>query len=184
MSYEVQNLRGADWESKFNWLLLEAVPAGHKTRIKLKIQEELLRYARQNPESEHLKLPPDTLETLSSLPDLFKLINAHTKNLVGPEKKWLEGKKIESKYTDFLQKIYNRVSNPEPQECILRLGFGVGWTFMTGNWLKEENTPDPVWNEFKNGIRNERYQGTPFPKTRRFDYEGRSLGFVKLRILD
>jgi CRISPR type III-A-associated RAMP protein Csm5 len=185
LSYEVQNLKGQDWESKFGWLLLEAIPAGEKTTVRFQIQEFVKGYAER--QHKDLNFPLRALEKLSNLLHLFKAIKAHNLHLLDEEIGFLEEKEIDYEYSNILNEILTTCKNLKDNECILRVGYGSGWDFMTGSWIRHDkvNEKEDLWlDSFKPVMRHPKYEGMPFPKTRRFDYEHRPLGFVKLRILD
>lgn len=105
--------------------------------------------------------------------ELFSLINSHTKNLVDEEIKIWKKKaasfrdnNIIFKYIGVLDEMNKEIENCKNGEsCVLRLGFGSGWRFITGAWA-------------------ERIKGaSDFPKSRKIEYSyAEPLGFVKLSL--
>lgn len=65
------------------------------------------------------------------------------------------------------------------KECVLRIGHGSGWRFITGAWSEKLNSFNPVVISAARP-NNFRYNEYNFPKTRRVDEECELLGFVKL----
>lgn len=128
-------------------------------------------------------------DCMRSLPDLFKAINRHTQKLLQEEIDfWNEqiDDKVDEHIEAYIEACENILEEAElckdGQSCILRLGHGSGWRFITGGW--SEGCSDPVWDNIKDAARpnNRKYAGYPFPKSRRVTKSCRLLGFVKLTI--
>jgi CRISPR/Cas system CSM-associated protein Csm5 (group 7 of RAMP superfamily) len=62
--------------------------------------------------------------------------------------------------------------------CVLRIGHGSGWRFITGAWAESLHNFNRVVNISR--PMNNNYLDYPFPKTRRIDEDSDLLGFVKL----
>lgn len=126
---------------------------------------------------------------LMSITELFKTINSHTLKLLKNEKNfWIDftekGYDGAELYIEDIQKLIETAENCETgKECILRVGHASGWDFITGSWVKQkdfmffESTIIP-----KARPKNHLYTDYPFPKSRRLDYDGCLLGFVKLTL--
>lgn len=134
----------------------------------------------------HLASFPDEM---SSIDSLFRCINEHTKNLVESEISYWEdyieenGKKGATVYIENLKDIKEVINScVEGKECIVRLGQGIGWRFITGAWAENLET----FEDFIPKIRrnNHNYEQYDFPKSRRIDDESYLLGFVKLTLMD
>lgn len=121
--------------------------------------------------------------------DLFHLINDHTYNLLCDEIDfWGKGKGGnyigQDDYLDHLDVILDKIEACQINECILRIGQGSGWRFITGAWIEEIDK-----NYFKNVMvpqcrpKNFLYKEYPFPKSRRIDSSSNVFGFVKLTVL-
>jgi len=126
---------------------------------------------------------------MSSVPVLFDTINAHTFSLLKSEiDYWAELKdadethKIDA-YIDECKKIKIEAEECESgKSCILRIGHGCGWRFITGAWTErsplfsEKIVPAARPSSWK-------YTDYDFPKSRRVAAKDCSLlGFVKLTI--
>ena len=137
------------------------------------------------------------ISSLRSYESLFKTINEHTKQLLVEEvNRWkeyatqaIDGSDKVELYIEAVNNILKEVHNcREGQSCILRIGYGSGWRFITGAWT--EDLDSSVWNGQvvkESRPNNElRYQGYVFPKTRRigniYSDETNLLGFVKLSL--
>ena len=126
---------------------------------------------------------------MSSFDSLFRCINEHTKKLVDSEiSYWGDyirecDKTGAEYYIENLKAIKDVVEScSEGKECVLRLGQGIGWRFITGAWAENLET----FEDFIPKIRrnNNNYKQYDFPKSRRIDDESYLLGFVKLTLKD
>lgn len=125
-------------------------------------------------------------DCMSSIPKLFKTINAHTQKLLRYEIEYWKERKSDNdsnKVSVYIEKISNILSIVEKcveeKECVLRIGHGSGWRFITGAWTEDlENFDDLVVPLSRRD--NYKYIGYDFPKTRRVDDQCELLGFVKL----
>lgn len=119
---------------------------------------------------------------LITFKNLFECINGHTKQLVEDEINYYSniGKTGAEYYIENLKEIKHEIDDCNPgKECILRLGQGIGWRFMTGAWAENlRNFYDDIVPGIR--IRNEHYKDYDFPKSRRIDDESYLMGFVKL----
>jgi len=121
---------------------------------------------------------------VSTIGDLFRLINEHTRKLVEEDVDYWSNidKTGGDAYIDEMKKILQKINNCEAgKSCVLRIGHASGWRFITGAWTE-------ALNNFKNVVvpssrpNNRNYEEYDFPKTRRLDEDGCILGFVKLTI--
>lgn len=123
----------------------------------------------------------------SSIPDLFQLVNVHTRGLVKEEMHiWQEygNRTGADEYIEKMNIILNVIKGCESDECVLRIGHASGWRFITGAWT--ENLPNfetDVVNAARPGNYS-KYSNYDFPKSRRADSDGDLLGFVKLKIVE
>lgn len=135
---------------------------------------------------------PKMPDCMSSLPDLFKTINSHTENLVRSEISYWQDKLDESYITEGTDEVQNYIdkmtdilsyvtSCKEGSSCILRIGHGSGWRFITGAWNEDMPQFDDIISASR--PKADRYTDYDFPKSRRVElYEQDALGFVKLTI--
>ena len=85
-------------------------------------------------------------------------------------------------YINKIQGLKQEAETCEKNACIIRVGGGSGWDFMTGGWAKDE-LDDRAWEELKGQLRKKRYnQEVPYPKTRKLTHEDMPMGFVKMVI--
>lgn len=125
-------------------------------------------------------MPPE----MQSLSDLFMMINAHTEKLVNQEIDfWRDIDKTGAEiYIEEMQNILDEINAcKKGASCILRIGYGSGWRFITGAWTERLNDFD---RDIVNRARpqNYRYEGYDFPKSRKIDEDNYVLGFVKLSL--
>ena len=67
-------------------------------------------------------------------------------------------------------------------QCVLRVGSGSGWEFITGAWTKAKLNDDD-WNLLQPSLRKKDYSdNVPFPKTRKLTQNNEPLGFLKMDI--
>ena len=162
--------------------LIEAIGADSKSAFQMKIAKDYYQWVKEN--GWPLKDFPESMDALSSL---FQLINAHTNELILDEIKYWktvnEDHEGADDYIDSLRMILGNIKKcQQGKECVLRIGHGSGWRFITGAWserldkFEEEIVPVARPNNY-------RYQEYVFPKSRRLDEDGDILGFVKLSII-
>ena len=161
--------------------LVEVLPFDDEATFELRLKTELYEKAKSA-----TALLPDCMRTL---PDLFQTINQHTQTLIEQEiLYWMERQDKDDSgnvdtYLKNMRVLLNEVKHCQPdKECVLRIGAGSGWRFITGAWTED-------WATFETIVipaarrNNQRYTQFHFPKTRRVDEVCDVLGFVKLSIL-
>ena len=132
---------------------------------------------------------PNIPDCMRSLPALFETINAHTQHLLVTEKKYWEEREANDdsgRVMDYLDRIDSMLDSSKQcekgKECVLRIGHGSGWRFITGAWAENlDNFASLVVPASR--PRNREYEQYDFPKTRRVDDQCELLGFVKLSLL-
>lgn len=118
---------------------------------------------------------------------LFSAINTHTANLLKSEIEYWEERadddesdKVEiyiSKCKDMLEKTDQ--CGQSSKKCVLRIGHGSGWRFITGAWSERcSNFQSDIINAAR--PKNFRYTEYDFPKTRHVSEGCDLLGFVRL----
>ena len=126
------------------------------------------------------KLP----ECMNSLSALFDMLNGHTIKLVNEEidywEELMSGDYTDAEdYVDNLKCIRAEVLKcRKGEECVVRIGYGSGWRFITGAWCERLDNFEEIVN--KTRPNNRRYEQYDFPKSRKLDEESDVLGFVKL----
>ena len=182
---------GNYWDTEKSQLIEAIAPIKH-TEFELKMGfhdlTELLKKLGQKgykyPEYKAQRWP----QCMGSIADLFDTINNHTQQLLKAELEYWgerEHKDSKRKVTEYLNKIDEMLSETQQckpgQECVLRIGQGSGWRFITGAWTEDlENFDDLVVPISRHD--SYKYIGYNFPKTRRVDDQCELLGFVKLSI--
>ena len=130
-------------------------------------------------------------ECMISVENLFNTINHHTLQLLKSEVTYWEERANDEnadKVEEYLRKLSIILSAAEEcgkkgKSCVLRIGHGSGWRFITGAWSE-------TLSNFKTVVvpkarpRNSQYVQFDFPKTRRVDDECELLGFVKLTLME
>ena len=133
---------------------------------------------------------------------LLKTIRAHTHQYLTREKAYFG--KFENADLDKLKPVQDRLDalikqNKEPDSCLLRVGAGVGFHSITGDWQdrsQKDHTQswiDPQGNESVNSVpreKHKRLKNQIFAKTRKFAFEQVTggidfalMGFVKLTLV-
>jgi CRISPR type III-A-associated RAMP protein Csm5 len=163
--------------------LTECIATDESSNFRLKIDDSRQISGFNMPGVDFSKLP-------KTIPSLFQIINQHTINLLSYEIDfWDEDKenKHVHSYLEKLTDIRNIAKNTTEKECVVRVGHGSGWTFMTGNWVKDEKlVSNNIYEQIVSQTRykNHNYKDYFFPKTRKMDEDHDILGFLKLSILD
>lgn len=130
---------------------------------------------------------------MTSLPLLFDAINTHTQSLMESEiEYWAEriDRDESDKVSDYIRECRSILSQTRQcvhgKSCILRIGHGSGWRFITGAWSERSPLFDskviPAARPHY-----EKYMDYDFPKSRRVSFDGKRLGllgFVKLTIVE
>ncbi|MCB9051334.1 MAG: type III-A CRISPR-associated RAMP protein Csm5 [Lewinellaceae bacterium] len=180
---EVVNLYREEWKIKSQVThFLEAIPSGVDASGEFQVAEEQLRQV-QKKGMEHSYIPKlQPKETA-------ELINGHTLGLADKELAFWEEEdnpEVLGNYISELRRIVDTINSCQENECVLRLGSGSGWSYMTGAWAKEKVNgdflmDDRTWDNITREARRGRdYGNVPFPKSRKLLAGGIPLGFVKL----
>lgn len=189
--FVVANWTHKGWQSTDQELTawLECLPAGLSSEMDFQFDKTLFELVK-------MYRPPgyfpyrDKDKILGQINPLFNMINSHTLELLKSEQAFLEGKfsghPVVEKYHAHLETSVKEIKNAASDYCILRLGFGSGFRFMTGDW-QEEGMDEPLDNRRGNAfqrlqwaVRRKNYGDLPFPKTLKILENGQPLGFVKL----
>lgn len=123
---------------------------------------------------------------------LFKVLNENTLNQLDEEIGFWEDENNPiaiGSYLEDLEQIEMEAKKCSENECIIRVGAGSGWDYMTGRWAKGKDKngnfilSERSWNNLKNALNRGKYSGDiSFPKTRKLIEGGQPLGFVKLSV--
>ena len=146
-------------------------------------------------ESKVPKPMPSFPEPFSSPQELFKMINAKTRQLIGEEIEYWENQggsyTGHEGYVENLEQIYEMAKTCSERQCVIRVGQSGGWRFTTGAWAEEldekvfkESVAKAVRGKKVNNNLIDPYSKYDFPKSRRIsDQDLCLMGFVRLTIL-
>lgn len=166
--------------------LIEAISAQESTSCRISIDYKGHQNAGRNVH--------DLPTCMTSLEAMFKTINEHTRSLIESEIEYWndftdeDSNKVEE-YVQKMKKILQQVkgcSQSDGKQCVLRVGHGSGWRFITGAWSERlDNFDDKIVPASRPS--NYRYTDYDFPKSRRVsddtdDMNIQLLGFIKLTI--
>lgn len=161
---------------------IEAIDMGNESSFTLNLKTDMLDFVKKKDPNATGSLP----EAMKNIEALFRLVNCHTASLLQSEKDiWKDYENDDElvvTYRENLDKLLKQTKDCGAKSCILRIGYGSGWRFITGAWA--ENADDGVYNMIVNKARpgNDKYTQYDFPKTRRLALKGAVLGFVKLTL--
>jgi len=159
--------------------IVEAIGTEAESEFQLKVSKEYYDFVKK-------EYSPTGNLPVSSIGDLFRLINEHTRKLVEEEiNYWNDVGKKKTGGTDYIeemQKILKEINScVAGKSCVLRIGHASGWRFITGAWTETlQNFKEIIVPASRPNNRN--YEDYDFPKTRRLDEDSYILGFVKLTI--
>ncbi len=162
--------------------LIEAIGPEDESTFQLKLNETAFELSKNRVHA----MP----ECMSSIPVLFETINNHTLGLLNSEIDYWREREADDdtdKVSLYIEKINDILKQAEAchkgKECVIRIGHGSGWRFITGAWTEQlDNFYSLVVPASR--PKNAQYEQFDFPKTRRVDDECELLGFVKLSICE
>ena len=159
--------------------LVEAIGTKAESALQLKISKSYYDFVKR-------RYPQTGALPVSSISDLFRLINDHTRQLTEDEIHYWNDmdKSGGDDYVEEMKKIVEAIDQCEAgKACVLRIGHASGWRFITGAWTEAmRNFKDVVIPAARPNNRN--YAEYDFPKTRRLDEDSYFLGFVKLTLTE
>lgn len=170
VNLNIRSNRDSLWDSSKSQLI-EAIESGSESTFRLHLIEQD-------------NLPP----CMGNITELFKVLNEHTLKLLNEEVEyWQEvlnnGLTGAEDYIEKLKSIRDESRDCAPgTECVLRVGHGSGWLFITGAWCESLKNFNQIVDKARPN--NQRYAGYDFPKSRRVDENSDILGFVKLSCID
>jgi CRISPR type III-A-associated RAMP protein Csm5 len=165
--------------------LIEALCPKDETEFEMKLNIEGYNYNKSKEGCSTIGRLPNFM---SSYESLFEAINEHTIRLLDFELKYWEERsdrddsdKVEC-YLEKIESIKNKAENcSKGKECVLRIGHGSGWNFITGGWARDLDNFESLVVPMSRP-NNQKYNEYNFPKTRRVDDSCELLGFVKLSL--
>lgn len=174
--------RKGDLWDKSKSQVVEAISPNETAIFQMKIAKEYYQWAKRRKPGDIATLPSE----MESLESLFMLINTHTEDLLQDEidewKNLGESYSGADEYIETMEVIQKELRQcRRGKECVLRIGHGSGWRFITGAWTEDLSN----FNEVISASRPNNdcyYSEYVFPKSRRLDEYGDVLGFLKLSI--
>jgi CRISPR type III-A-associated RAMP protein Csm5 len=162
--------------------LIEAIGPEDESIFQLKLNENAFELSKNRVHA----MP----ECMRSIPVLFETINNHTLGLLNSEIDYWREREADddtekvSLYIERINEVLKQAKAcTKSKECVLRIGHGSGWRFITGAWTENlDNFYSVVVPASR--PKNFKYEQYDFPKTRRVDDECELLGFVKLSICE
>jgi len=183
---EVINQQRHGWGLKRGEVrFLECIPAKAEATGDFQIPQALLNIILngQYEKTEYIKKHHHLLNPSS----LTEIINTLTKSLLAAELKFWDEEGFPTAlggYVDTLEFLKETADHCTAGECVLRIGAGSGWEFMTGAWTKNpEYIEDDTWFSLRDFVQKKRYHmDVSFPKTRKLLTGGMPLGFLKMKM--
>lgn len=186
-SFEMKNKPGQSVEQ-----FIECIPAGAEALCRVQIPAELK--ARLNEvryRDTASKIPHrDRMEWSKLLAD----INANTRRLIQKELDRYGSELLPAGATEYLDSLKRMMAGLQPNQCVIRVGFGTGYLNMTGGWAEEQWRQILSEDKFADEMldlarevrhdRNGKYDhwSQTLPKSRKMALGGVPLGFLKLTV--
>ncbi|MDX5513921.1 MAG: type III-A CRISPR-associated RAMP protein Csm5, partial [Hymenobacteraceae bacterium] len=185
---QVNNLSENSQGSYINKQVLqyaECLPENAVSVARLQVPQDLVKQLKQ---PAYRSAAPKSIETVEDLKSMLARVNEHTRQLVEEELELYREYDLPHEaadWVDALQNILEETHACGPGECVLRVGFGAGFHFMTGGW-QADILPQAVQEEIGKAARPPHYRGPalPLPRSRRMVLQGKPLGFVKISLLN
>lgn len=140
----------------------------------------------------NIAIDPEKLQAIrcGTIKQLFERINIHTQKLLKEELEICNTEFSEVhdshlvNYIEWIKKLLrniNHIIEQKQETCILRIGYGSGWRFITGAWTEQRPDFESIVVPASR-FRPHEHEGYVFPKTRRLSLDDGPFGFVKLSI--
>lgn len=160
--------------------VVETIPRGAVAPFRISIDELVVKRS----EKAKKKVLNRNVYLLNDIKRLFSTIKAHTLRLVEDEiDYWVNSAgnpECIGIYVDEMVEIKNEIKACSDTECVLRVGWGSGFRFMTGDWHGEMKERD--YDLLVKSLRPRHPVDLIFPKTMRIIDGGTPLGFVKITV--
>lgn len=173
------NIRNSqdDLTDKSKAQLVEFIAQDETSEFELKIEKKISDWSAHQKSS--VKSVPEEIANINML---FHLINCHTKSLLDTEiDYWSNVEKTGADdYISALETIREKIDLDNKNSCVLRIGHGSGWRFLTGAWTEKLSNFVDLVIPCSRPKNDEKYQEYDFPKSRRIDEDSDVFGFVKL----
>ena len=160
--------------------VVEVIPKGGESFFRFSFNEMLVDRSKRNKR----EIFNQNVHLLTDVNRLFSVINDHTLRLVEDEIDYWANTAGDpeciGRYVDEMIEIKNEIKRCSNSDCVLRVGWGSGFRFITGDWHGEMTEED--YNRLVKTLRPKHPIDLMFPKTMRIADGGIPLGFIKLTI--
>lgn len=147
-----------------------------------------------------ITIPQKHLELIqSTMPNLFKihekqldlnqllgLVHVHSLRLLKNEIRFFEDAELPEEneaLMEFLQEMEIKARSFQPNEYLVRLGFGTGYRNMTGDWVADLVLDDNCYDDIATATRRtNRYNNMPLPKSRKLMFDDVFMGYIKITL--
>lgn len=171
---------GAKFDRSKNQLV-EAIDQEKHANFSMKLNNTSME---ANRKAQSVNQFPDSFRSFSAL---FHTVNNNTKTLLEEDIEFWKDFETDDSVTEYIQSlevILAKVNSCFENECVLRLGHGSGYSYISGNLVNQQNIiSDQDYEAIVNVARPgnaKKYYNFDFPKTRRIDENIDLLGFVKI----
>ncbi len=166
--------------------LIEVIKPGTTATCRINDKETCFKDKQNNIQRQILQSVQETkLSVIDSIKNIFSKINMGTKKTIEGhfDKIGFEDDSTNKEYLNKFDSYITEINSLPSTTCILRVGWGGGYDFVTGGWqgALPENDRNDLYKSLARGrpIGNNEF---PFPKSIRMTLEGYPLGFVKLEV--
>ena len=163
--------------------LVEFIAQEETSEFELKIDKRLSDWSAHKESTVRVRAVPDEIANINML---FYLINCHTKSLLDFEiDYWNNVEQMGAdNYISGLEEIRDEIDLDNKESCVLRIGHGSGWRFITGAWTEKLGNFTELVVPCSRPNNDKKYSEYDFPKSRRIDEDSDVFGFVKLTKID
>jgi CRISPR type III-A-associated RAMP protein Csm5 len=162
--YSQGQSNNGEWPTKSYPINLEYIPANESASFSLSQPDGLMNYLQAYPNKNPFNT--NNLDQFQA-EKLFQSINQATKRTLQQELAKIKGQEPSDAYRKKLERIEAEIDKLDhSKSCILRMGWGSGWEFITGGW-QEKTLNGQQLSEVERAVHNQR-MGTMLPKSRRY----------------
>lgn len=161
---------------------IECISKGANSNCRIKISKRNLK---NNVEKNFIK----ELHELTSMQAVFKACNDYTLKMLRSEMNFFNedlGRRndhVLNQYLENIKLLLQLIESNNSNTCLIRLGYGTGYTFMTGDKIFSKRIKNDELEEIMRSIRkvkSSKYDDYLYIKSRKVTAEGVPFGFVQL----
>lgn len=163
--------------------LVEFLPKGLKSTGSIKFNRILQEKARNYSQKDGRPIFNIRGDTVS-LEVMLKFVNTQTQALLDKEIEKFEVVDLPDSvigYPDYLKEILKISENLNENEAVLRMGWGTGFSNMTGGWV-DSVLDNYQYDLLNDEVRSRKYNDFELPKSRKVLNGGIPFGFLKIKI--